>query len=430
MTERKFNPRNVIKLIFAVCIYLNSYCYFMWDTFNSRIIISALTWLSYGSIVLLFAYMVIWKRGTHKLNKQGFILLILCFLLIIHMGFFGKDPQYSILLSDIFLILLLITLILIDREDGAEIFIFILKIFAIACVPSAIIFILTLAGVNIPHGTLLSAHEGKRLMGVYYEHYPLGLIIVNPLLPKRYCGIFDEPGVVGTLCGLFFAASYKRIDKKWLVLLFVEGMLSLSMAFYLLIIVFAVIKCFHAGLHKIALLAIVLVVGINLFMNANFENAQLVRLQSRMDLTSYLLVSDNRTTTSYDNEYQRFVDDGGYALFMGKGRGVIAKTPGMTSSASYRNLIYEYGFVGFGMLIAFIILAYYYFGKSRDSFAFLIVYLASIYQRPWIFSIQYMTILFTTFAFISVTDSISSAREGEEVKKHAGYKIRFSTSRR
>ncbi|SET58037.1 hypothetical protein SAMN04487771_10269 [[Clostridium] aminophilum] len=430
MVKIKVNPGFAIKLIYSLCIFLNSYCYFMWDTFNSRLVIKALTCLSYGSIVLLFAFMIIWGHGSGKVNIKGFFLLLLCFLLMMHMAFFGKNPQYNIILSDVFLLLNLITLILMSGEDGADIFKFIVKIFAIACLPGVVFFVLSLAGISIPHGILLSAHAGKQVMGVYYEHYPLGLIIVNPFHPQRYCGIFDEPGVVGTLCGLLFAGGYKRIDKKWMIILFIEGMFSLSMAFYLLVIVFAIIKCFHAGLHKLAFLVIFLVIGVSAFMNMEFENPQLAQLQSRIDLTSIFFVEDNRTTSSYDYEYKRFLEDGGDALVMGEGRGVIAKTPGMTAAASYRNLIYEYGFVGFGMLIGFIILAYFYYGRSPDSLAFLIVFIASIYQRPWVFSIEYMTILFTGFAFLKATEPIPLKEKEEEVKKHAGHKIRFSTTRR
>jgi hypothetical protein len=53
-------------------------------------------------------------------------------------------------------------------------------------------------------------------------------------LLSRLCGIYDEPGMVGTLSALLLAARGFRLDSIWPRLLLVAGLLSFSLAFCVL----------------------------------------------------------------------------------------------------------------------------------------------------------------------------------------------------
>ena len=74
-------------------------------------------------------------------------------------------------------------------------------------------------GIDLPHTILESAQEGKAAIGTIYKNYGIGLIMdnrLNPYAALRPCGFFDEPGVIGTFCGLMSAPYILCFNKKTL----------------------------------------------------------------------------------------------------------------------------------------------------------------------------------------------------------------------
>ena len=54
----------------------------------------------------------------------------------------------------------------------------------------------------------------------------------------RFCGLFEEPGVVGTICSLLLVADRIDLKSNENKLLFFYGLISFSLAFYILIIIY------------------------------------------------------------------------------------------------------------------------------------------------------------------------------------------------
>jgi len=108
--------------------------------------------------------------------------------------------------------------------------------------------------INVPHDFLESIETIKQDRNYSYIHYPLAVQLYHnygwdSLSLYRLCGIYNEAGLVGTLCALFLVADKYRIKNRGEnTVLLVGGTLSFSLAFYLILGVYFVL--INIGKHK------------------------------------------------------------------------------------------------------------------------------------------------------------------------------------
>lgn len=377
---------------------------FCWSTYDVRVISLLADIVAYTGPFLLFASQMLYRKLSNSIRLITLGIFVLVFFLEIEMNLMGYSNTYSFNLYEGKFILALIVLLICEEEDKKLIFEYALKIFAIVTLPSVLYFLLRNVGVHIPNTVLNSEHELKSIRGVYYEHYPLGLIAISPGTLPRLCGIFDEPGVVGTLSAIFIATGYDKISKKWALVLLIEGIFSCSVAFYLLFVAYVITRAFFSGFIKFASVALLLFIGVIWFVNTSFQNEFLNGIQGRIDLSSMYLFTDNRTSSGFDSVFEQFVQRGGYPLWFGYGRGAVASNASMSSSFSYKCLFYDYGIIGTLMYLGFFALNAIKEKISKKCIPFLVVFAISIYQRPYVFNLQYVTIFVTALCFIKANE--------------------------
>ena len=109
------------------------------------------------------------------------------------------------------------------------------------------------------------------------------------------------------------------------------------------------------------------------------------------------LVGDNRTNERFDAIYSSIYDDP-TALFIGYGMGEIGAIQRnlLLDGSSYKCLIYDYGYIGFGLFIIWIFYAVNIFKGQKNNlniFILLFMYIINIYQRPTMFYPAYLIIL-------------------------------------
>lgn len=383
-------------ILYAISVYMNSYCMFRWSTYPySSIRNIAIVLGICGPLCLIIVIMLssgLLERKI-KLKKKYLGILVCGFCLVVHMNFLGKFYHNFLNYSQLLALLSVVLILLLDNNKKMKLFEYIYKIFLVMTIPSLIYYLLSLVGISLPYSLLTSAHPSKIIAGWKYQHYPFGLVAVVPYTPNRFTGIFDEAGYVGTLCAMYFASGYKKIGKKWMVLLLLESILTFSMGCYVLLFIFIVAYSFKQGMVKFAVTLLILLISVVIFANLNFTNEALIKIQSRIDLGSRLLFVDNRTTSAFDNEFESFISNGGYELWMGNGYEAYGHNLNMISSFSYKNFLYDYGIVGFCMYITFFIIVFFSVSRSLNSLPFFVVFIASIYQRPYVFSTLFLTIL-------------------------------------
>lgn len=305
--------------IFAIGLFmLNGYCFFRWSTYPNKLFSFLSSALYYVSPFVLLFY-AITKNKLKAMNRRTMHIMVYTTILVLFVCFAGT--KYRLLQSsDIVLILMVFIFCQLNNKEKSELFVYIASIFAIAVLPSLIYYAITSMGVHLPYSTLLPDHELKNALGIYYEHYPFGLIMKQSGYITRYCGIFDEAGFVGTLSAFFVAAGFKRLDKKLWIVLLIEGLLSFSLAFYILLIVFILAYSWSKGMKKAVGISVMLVAAFLIFMNTRFQSESITHIQSRIDLSSVLLFQDNRSNATTDAIISDFINNGGLDFLVGLDR--------------------------------------------------------------------------------------------------------------
>lgn len=115
------------------------------------------------------------------------------------------------------------------------------SVFVISLIPSMLVWLWVVAGFpvefnTIPRLNLLMGGELYTLPGVIFDRYNSILLPWGGVL-FRLCGMYDEPGMVGTLSALILAAFHFRISDWRSAILFVAGMMSFSLGFMVLVAV-------------------------------------------------------------------------------------------------------------------------------------------------------------------------------------------------
>ncbi|WP_313135715.1 hypothetical protein [Stutzerimonas nitrititolerans] len=199
---------------------------------------------------------------------------------------------------------------------------------------------------------------------------------------KRFYGVFDEPGVVGTLsalmlCGLRFNFSLKR---TWIIL--VAGALSWSLAFVILSVVgFILVK--RGGRAKLVFGLMSAgggVVGLYLLSDISAGDSAYQLLLYRIANFSEYGVS-SRVDDSLNSYFMSFLGSS-YFLF-GEGTSFFQKNPELLSGQGVVFYMIEYGFFGVLVLLSFYVLLIYRFSVKRiDGYLLLTIFLLSFLQRP------------------------------------------------
>lgn len=136
------------------------------------------------------------------------------------------------------------------------------------------------------------------------------------------------------------------------------------------------------------------------FVNIPISNENIAKFQRRLTITSSGIIGNNRTVTVYDDIFRDFLNGNKLRIIFGYGTSAIEDIleDRNIDSCTYKNLIYDYGVFGFvGQILWIIFYALQISkGKRRNNklyvITFIILFLANMYQRPYMFALQYYAI--------------------------------------
>lgn len=218
-------------------------------------------------------------------------------------------------------------------------------------------------------------------------------IVQYPETPKFF-GMFDEPGVVGTISGLLLVSERFDFSKKGNWILLIGGLLSLSFYFYV-VMVFGFIL-FSKKFKGKQFILIGLVVFVYITYNIPFLYDTLW-YRFEYDSDAGTLVGDNRNGNGLKEFYESIKWTP--VFFTGLGTRFTEQFQG---AASLYLIIVKHGFIFCLLNIgAFIILAFQEIANKKKLLLFLIFFIATLYQRPGFYSpypIFLYTILIYNFA--------------------------------
>lgn len=204
----------------------------------------------------------------------------------------------------------------------------------------------------------------------------------------RFMSLCEEPGTVGTLCGLLLYAVGKLSQyRKQYIIFWLCGLLSFSMAFYVL----ATIHMFTIKLKnpKLILILVVMVVILYNYFGEYFNYLIIERLESGD--------TDNRVSDSVNKYIVRAWQDG--RLWFGNKASFLSS---MGFYSGVKALLVRHGILGVSSLVMGYTFSFLKMAKTRniDCIFFLIAFWASFYQREYIDRIEFLMVFFTMPAIL------------------------------
>ena len=260
---------------------------------------------------------------------------------------------------------------------------------------SLIVYILVVfLNINLPHTQIDPLVEEKKW--VTYYVYPFLVYVENSgFLNFRFHGLFDEPGVVGTISGAIMLTERFNLKKIKNIPIFLSGLFSLSLFFLLVTIVYVAIR--SSMVKKISIVLLLLASFAVLRQNEVLDTL----VFDRLEFSDGFLAGDNRNHMS-EVWYKNFSKSSAYWWGLGGGSHAIHNPGG----ASYKDLIIDYGVIFFITYVLALIWASLRIIKRRsDVVLYIIILLSVLYQRPFLGNISYTFIMFAPLFVFSQNTS-------------------------
>ena len=227
-----------------------------------------------------------------------------------------------------------------------------------------------------------------------YISYGLGHFYWNPY-EFRLCGHYNEPGFFGTVVALVLCADdldYKKLG-NWALL--IAGCLTMSLAFFMIVLVYFVLKFLVLAVKKPWLWTVVAAVVLFYFCvlpRIQTGNYTIDTFLQRFVIVDGRLLGDNRTTDAFDALYDQFwLSD---KVLFGWGEGYVSAHD-VGNNLIYQIYVLEYGVIGFVLIFGLLLLnGALYAGWNLNALFLIAVFALSIYQRPNVIWLMYFVILF------------------------------------
>lgn len=307
----------------------------------------------------------------------GFFSIVWCFLYF----FLAHGLAGSFRLSSAVFALTLLLIFRSGRSTGALAFDLVSRAFAGMLLVSLIFWALWLLGLPLPSTPMLygswKGDDGTTQLDNYYL-----FIDESEALIKRFYGVFDEPGVIGTLaafvlCGLRFNFNLKR---TWILVL--GGLFSWSLAFVVLSILGLILLRKRDKLYFFICVLLALGGGAALITSnlmPSDDSASLLLLYRIVNFSEHGISS--RTEESLNNFFYQYI--GSLKFLFGEGTNFFNMRPDLLSGQGAILYLVEYGLLGVGSLLMIYISIMRSNNASRfQDFSLLVVFFFSFLQRP------------------------------------------------
>lgn len=396
-TKQQNNQKSIYDYWVAFVVFCSMSPYFLWKTFTH----SDLNIVALIELIFIISQLGLLVLHRNVLIQKKRVKLILFLILIGILIYLLNGDGFDFYPARLIPIVAITVIISFSDVKVLRIYDCYMTLVALSLIIGVGIYLLNLLGVNIPYNELVAQNEGKTEVYQFYRQY-FGAVQIDSLytdIMPRLCGMFDEPGVVGTFCALFLVS--KRFDfKDWRTYIFLlGGILSLSLAFFFLVILG--LTLFSLNREGKVLKIILIVICVSVFVLTLYPNL-LDYILSRIGNGNIFSILNGRmeNVNSYKQEMSRFWNTDLRHLLFGMGYNASMNNINMAGSYYYTMPIYDHGLLGtilivawFVQLIRYIINRCEFQSTKRNIFILAIVFASSIVQRPYVLSIPYVIVL-------------------------------------
>lgn len=321
-------------------------------------------------LVLVVIFFYINRSNTSSLRSYLFSISTIFLSILL---FLFKDDK-PVWLAFYFPILLL--LIIMDRKVMVRSALMFKKLMCYLLIIGIAIHLLILSGVEIPHVNLVPSHKGA--FGITYNFYFFsGYSVDNGIINYRFSSVFDEPGLLGTLCAFFLFSNNWDLRKGSSKIFLLAGILSLSMAFFILCL-FGYIIVNRRSFSKIFIILLCLCSLVFILFIYIDPESILYRYTIQRIFSGKL---NNRNVGDFVIMWEHYISNINAYTFM-----IGAKTSSLyanTGSFSILLFIHDYGFFTMGLVYGITFLSFMRFSRVNNIIIpFFIMFIISSYQRP------------------------------------------------
>lgn len=235
----------------------------------------------------------------------------------------------------------------------------------------------------LPPFSIVDFYEEEE--NAYYMNYILAYIL-QPGLP-RLCGMYNEPGLFGTLGALLLVSEQMKMNFKNIIIL-VACILTFSVAFVVLIMLYLLFQAFLKRSIKTAAFLSLVVLLIGYASTMDFGDSELYRFFGRFVFEDGALSGDRRMKLENTYLWDRVINDP-QKLWFGYG----SFHPD-TQVSSYKKYIMLHGIVGTVIIFLPMLIGLLKFGKGNKYCVILVIlFFLNIYQRPQVFDLSYFILI-------------------------------------
>lgn len=352
----------------------------------SLILFRILKWF----VVLVVFFIELRRALHHDLHLAWCALMPLPYCAMIFINSYVPDERFHVLG-------LLILMIFLNRSAGDKIWLYekyrkwlvFMSAVGVVCYLS---YILRL-GLSYENVAYYGTHDTSSI----YANFKLCYVYVTGNYWARLCGLFNEPGYFGTIVALVLiidGLNFRRIGN---LVMFIAGCCTFSLAFVVLMIMGFVLQ----NMKRIKLFVPIVLLGlglINLLPIMSFENPQLQHLVDRLQIVDGRLAGDNRSGGGMDDKFLEVLRTD---PFFGRGKGYNASIDYGVGVLSIKREIIDLGIIGFAIMYGMPLLVLYLYRKvNLVTLPYILCFFASQYQRPYMYQILYIMLLFAGVEYI------------------------------
>ncbi len=382
------NISKVVCMLISIDAFLGMHVLFVNKTFNNAGYYLQLC-IDLFTVLILGIYLFVYKM-RYSLSVEKIIIIFSIIIFFLYMGLNYYERTSITVRTTIAMIKLLMIFFLSDKEL-LKVLDILTKIFALSLLPCIVIYLLTSFGVEIPYRIIEPTADGQLYL-TYYDYY--GCLIINEDDKYwRLCGLFNEPGVLGTIGGWLLCKEGYQIKKWYNAVIFIAGIMSFSTAFIIITILYFIMKLLilNPNIKKISIVFIVSVLVAVLDGVLCQISIEYMQFFHNKIIRLIFEGKSNRNRVDFDLAIKNLWN--GFKWIFGNGGGAEDEMFGVLS---IKGFFYDYGLMGL-IIFGIMLMAIYLSIKPRkdESVCLFFIYIISLYQRPYTTSFFAILILYS-----------------------------------